>query len=217
MKGTLGRGMRVASAALVLVAVVGAASGCGGSSGEASLSASGSSGVSGTGFVGGDAVPPKPAAPIRLTDYRGHEVNLADLKGRPVLVAFLYTHCPDLCPLVGAKIHTTYSLLAPHAARPVFLAVSVDPARDTPASAAKFNREHRTGGEIDWLLGSRSELEKVWKAWHVVPERERKNPEVIEHSADIYGIGANGSVEVLYPPEFKPALLARDVQTLAGS
>lgn len=190
-------------------AVCVAVTGCGGSSdGATALTQR---------FVGGDAVPAKPAAPIRLTDYRGREVDLAKLKGKPVLVAFLYTHCEDLCPVVAAKVHTTYSLLKPGEARPVFLAVSVDPARDTPASARKFNREHRTTGEIDWLLGSKPELQRVWKAWHIVPEREKNDPEAIEHSADIFGIGAGGDVRVLYSPEFKPPLLARDVRTLAES
>jgi protein SCO1/2 len=181
--------------------------GCGGSSGGTTASA--------PGFAGGDAVPAKPAAPIRLTDYRGQEVDLAKLKGKPVLVAFLYTHCEDLCPVVAAKVHTAYSLLRPNEPRPVFLAVSVDPEHDTPASARKFDREHRTSGEIDWLLGSRPELKRVWKAWNVSPKHEKDDPEVIEHSADIYGIGADGDVHVLYSPEFKPPLLAHDVQTLA--
>jgi protein SCO1 len=195
------------------MAAIGAAcfvvAGCGGSSSGATVST--------PSFAGGDAVPAKPAAPIDLTDYQGHRIDLAKLKGQPVLVAFLYTHCEDLCPIVGAKVHTTYSLLPPGEKRPVFLAVSVDPEHDTPASAAKFNREHRTTGEIDWLLGSRPELEKVWKAWHVIPEREKNDPVVIEHSADIYGIGADGDVHVLYSPEFKPQLLARDIKTLAAS
>lgn len=193
---------------LAAIGLVIAAAGCAGSSGGASAAAPAS-------FVGGDAVPPKPAAPIRLTDYRGRAVSLAALKGKPVLVAFLYTHCPDLCPLVAAKVHTTYSLLGPHEPRPVFLAVSVDPARDTPASAARFNREHRTTGEIDWLLGSRAELRRVWKAWNVLPQREKKHPGLIGHSADLYGVGADGKVHVLYSPEFKPALLARGVKALA--
>jgi protein SCO1 len=202
-------GARAAQAARCMIAVGVAIAGCGGSSGGATVSTAS--------YPGGDAVPAKPAAPIDLADYRGHRVDLAELKGRPVLVAFLYTHCRDLCPIVGAKVHTAYSLLRPGEKRPVFLAVSVDPEHDTPASAARFNREHGTTGEIDWLLGSRPELEKVWRAWRVIPEREKNDPEVIEHSADIYGVGADGKVHVLYSPEFKPQLLARDVKTLAAS
>jgi protein SCO1 len=207
-----GRGSRVALAALGAVtaaAICVAVAGCGGSSSGQTVSLAS--------YPGGDAVPGKPAAPIDLTDYRGHRVDLAGLKGQPVLVAFLYTHCHDLCPIVAAKVHTTYSLLPPGEKRPVFLAVSVDPEHDTPASAAKFNREHGTTGEIDWLLGSRPELEKVWKAWGVIPRREKRNPEVIEHSADIYGVGPDGDIHVLYSPEFKPQQLARGVRQLAAS
>src|SRR5262249_62369895 len=112
---------------------------------------------------GGDAVPAKDAPPIELTDQYGKTVDLAKLKGHSVLVAFLYTHCTDLCPIVAGKLHTAYAHLS-KSERPIFLAVSVDPAHDTPASAATFNRRHRTTGEIDWLLGSQGELEKARNA-----------------------------------------------------
>jgi protein SCO1 len=193
---------------LALAVACVAIAGCGGSSGSAASSL--------PHFTGGDAVPAKAPPPIHLTDYRGHRVDLSSLKGRPVLVAFLYTHCHDLCPIVASKVHTAYSLLGPHTRRPVFLAVSVDPEHDTPASAAAFNRRHLTGGEIDWLLGSRPELERVWKAWGVLPQRSKKDPEVIEHSAEIYGLGADGMIHVLYPPSFKPAGLAHDIPILAS-
>jgi protein SCO1/2 len=192
---------------LALALLLGGCGGSGGATAETST-ATGS-------YAGGDAVNPKAAPPLKLTDYKGHTVDLASLKGEPVLVAFLYTHCQDLCPVVASKVHTADSLLRPGAKPPLLLAVSVDPEHDTPASAAKFNREHRTNGEIDWLLGSRAELERVWKAWKVLPQREKGDPEVIEHSADISGIGADGLIHVLYPPSFKPALLARDIETLA--
>src|SRR3978361_1718619 len=112
---------------------------------------------------GADAVPAKDAPPIDLTDQHGKRIDLAKLKGHSVLVAFLYTHCADLCPIVAGKVHPAFAQI-PRAQRPLFLAVSVDPAHDTPASAAYFDKRHRTSGEIDWLLGSQAELEKGWKA-----------------------------------------------------
>lgn len=177
-------------------------SGCGGSGGEAIAAR----------FPGGDAVPAKPAPAINLTDYRGRAVDLARLKGKPVLVAFLYTHCHDLCPVVAAKVHTAYARL-PNGKHPIFLAVSVDPAHDTPASAANFDRHHRTG-EIDWLLGSQAELEKVWKAWGVKPEHNARDPETIEHSAEIFAIDPQGQIRALYPPDFDPSGLATGIETL---
>ncbi len=165
-------------------------------------------------IAGADAVPAKPAPPLKLTNEYGKQVDLAKLKGRPVLVAFLFTHCTDLCPILAGKLHTAFAHLKP-SERPVFLAVSVDPAHDTPASARSFNKRHRTTGEIDWLLGSRAELEKVWKAWKVKPQRNANDPEEIEHNAEIFAIDPQGRIRALYPPDFKPAKLAVGSRTLA--
>ncbi|HVV90815.1 MAG TPA: SCO family protein [Solirubrobacterales bacterium] len=165
-------------------------------------------------IAGGDAVPARNAPPIDLTDQYGKQVDLAKLKGHAVLVAFLYTHCTDLCPIVAGKLHTAYSHLQ-KSERPIFLAVSVDPAHDTPASAAAFNRRHRTTGEIDWLLGSHKELERVWNAWGVKPEHDANDPEEIEHNAEIFAIDPQGQIRALYPPNFKPTKLAEGTRTLA--
>lgn len=164
--------------------------------------------------AGADAVPAKNAPPIELTDQHGKQVDLAKLKGRSVLVAFLYTHCTDLCPIVAGKVHTAYAHLK-KAERPLFLAVSVDPGHDTPASAAAFNKRHRTVGEIDWLLGSKAELERTWKAWGVKPEHDANDPEEIEHNAEIFAIDPQGQIRALYPPSFKPEKLAEGTRTLA--
>jgi len=164
--------------------------------------------------AGADAVPARPAPPIKLTDQYGKKVDLAKLKGRSVLVAFLYTHCTDLCPIVAGKVHTAFAQMK-KAERPLFLAVSVDPAHDTPASAATFNKRHRTVGEIDWLLGSPAELEAVWKAWGVKPEHNAKDPEEIEHNAEIFAIDPQGRIRALYPPSFKPEKLAEGTRALA--
>jgi len=165
-------------------------------------------------IAGGDAVPAKNAPRIELTDQYGKQIDLAKLKGHSVLVTFLYTHCRDLCPIVAGKIHTAYAHLK-KAERPLVLAVSVDPSHDTPASAAAFNQRHRTVGEIDWLLGSRAELEKVWKAWGVRPEHDANDPEEIEHNAEIFATDPRGQIRALYPPSFKPAKLAEGTRTLA--
>jgi protein SCO1/2 len=195
----------LAVGALTLGLLVG---GCGGGSGSTDAA------LTLPAIAGGDAVPAKNAPPIELTDQHGKRVDLAKLKGHSVLVAFLYTHCTDLCPIVAGKVHTAYAKLT-KAERPLFLAISVDPAHDTPASAATFNKRHRTEGEIDWLLGSQPELEKVWKAWGVKPEHNADDPEEIEHNAEIFAIDPQGQIRALFPPSFKPDKLAEGTRTLA--
>src|ERR1700709_2394695 len=102
------------------------AAGCGGGSSSSSV-------VTIPAVPGLDAVPSKNAPPIVLTDQHGKKVALEKRKGEPVLVAFLYTHCTDLCPIVAGKVHTAFAGLK-KSERPIFLAISVDPAHDTPAS-----------------------------------------------------------------------------------
>ncbi len=200
--------LRVAPLLAAALALGAIAAGCGG--GGSSTDAA----TALPAIAGGDAVPAKNAPPIVLTDQYGKKIDLAKLTGHSVLVAFLYTHCTDLCPIVAGKIHTAYAQIPP-AQRPLFLAVSVDPAHDTPASAAHFNKIHRTTGEIDWLLGSQAELEKVWNAWDVKPEHNANDPEEIEHNAEIFAIDPQGQIRALYPPTFKPDKLAEGTQTLA--
>lgn len=199
------RGLRQALIAAAVSAGL-AATGCGSAAAPAVDSSS----------FAGDVVPARPAPPIDLRDYRGREVTLAGLRRKAVLVAFLYTHCPDLCPLVAGKLHTAESMLGRKRSDVRLLAVSVDPKGDTRASSRRFDREHQLDGELDWLLGSRRQLGRTWKAWRIAPHASRKDPEVIEHSADIFGIDASGRIRVLYPPSFKPSQLARDLPKLAA-
>jgi protein SCO1 len=203
------RALRPASLAVAALAFGLLVAGCGG--GGSSTNAA----VSVPAIAGADAIPAKAAPPIDLTDQYGKKVDLAKLKGHSVLVAFLYTHCTDLCPIVAGKVHTAYADLKKKSERPIFLAVSVDPAHDTPQSAAEFNQRHRTTGEIDWLLGSHAELVKVWDAWGVRPETDPNDPEEIEHNAEIFAIDPQGQIRALYPPDFKPAKLAIGTKTLA--
>ena len=60
---------------------------------------------------------PRAAPPLRLDDALGHRVNIASYRGRAVLVTFIYTHCPDTCPLIVANLHNALALLGPRAGR----------------------------------------------------------------------------------------------------
>lgn len=80
---------------------------------------------------------------FRLTDPRlGRELGTADVAGKPYAVTFLYTQCPDVCPLIGQELRQTLELLGPRADDVVVLAVSADPKGDTPARvrAARLGR-----------------------------------------------------------------------------
>ena len=85
----------------------------------------------------GFEVAARPAPPLELTDQDGQPFTLASLAGRPVLVFFGYTHCPDVCPesigLIGQALAAS-----PAGARAVF--VSIDPERDDVAAMKAYLR-----------------------------------------------------------------------------
>src|SRR5262249_53732072 len=87
-----------------------------------------------------------PAPVFTLADQDGKQVSLAALAGRPVVVTFLYTHCPDECPLTAEKLHTAALALGDRASSVAWLAVSIDPVGDTPQTARGFVANHHLSG-----------------------------------------------------------------------
>ena len=67
-----------------------------------------------TGFDGQLLSPLKPAPSVgALRNYLGQRVDLANYRGKAVFVTFLYTHCPNVCPLMTAELHNTLEKLGP--------------------------------------------------------------------------------------------------------
>jgi protein SCO1/2 len=161
--------------------------------------------------------PPTPAPPIELRNYQGKEINLASYRGKAVLVTFLYTNCPDICPLITSNLRVAQNLMGRATASKVqIIAVSVDPKGDTPKAVAAFLARHEMTGRMQYLVGSAHELAGVWKAWGVGSERDAQQPQFINHSGLIYGITASGKRTTLYSASFKPATIAHDVPLLAA-
>lgn len=170
----------------------------------------------GEGYDGTLALPSKPAPAIHLRNYLGRPVTLSEYHGKAVLVTFLYTNCPDICPLITAKLRASLETLGAEAAHVQIVAVSVDPRGDTPASVARFLRVHRMTGRMQYLIGSPAQLAATWKAWSVGSTREVNQPQLVSHSALVYGITAGGDVKTIYPDSFEPSQIVHDVPKLAA-
>lgn len=165
----------------------------------------------------GQLSPPTAAPPLALRNYLGQPVKLADYKGKALLVTFLYTDCPDVCPLIASNLRVAQNLMGPKLASKVqIIAVSVDPKGDTPKAVASFLAHHEMTGRMQYLVGSADELARVWKAWGVGSERDSQQPQFINHSGLIYGITASGKRTTVYSASFKPADIAHDVPLLAA-
>jgi protein SCO1 len=124
----------------------------------------------------GAARPPGARVPeFSLVNQDGERVSRPD--GAPVVYAFIYSHCKDTCPLEVQQIRGAMDQLGSDV--PV-VGVSVDPANDTADSARAFLIEQHMTGRMDFLLGSRAELEPVWSAFGIAPQTDGR-----EHSAGI--------------------------------
>ncbi len=168
------------------------------------------------GFDGTLAVPARQAPPIQLRNYLGQPVTLSEYRGRAVLVTFLYTNCPDVCPLITAKLRAAQRQLGAVAAKTQIIAVSVDPRGDTPPSVARFLSVHEMTGRMQYLIGSPSQLAHTWAAWSVGSTRDAGQPQLVAHSALIYGITASGRIRTIYPADFAPSEIVHDVPKLAA-
>jgi cytochrome oxidase Cu insertion factor (SCO1/SenC/PrrC family) len=142
----------------------------------------------------------RPAPDFELADSGGRRVRLADLRGRAVLLAFIYTACPAACPLITQRMATLQRRLQAAgwlATRVVLLSVSVDPERDTPAALARYARSFGADTR-GWrfLREDPARLAPVLAAWdewtRVLPGGE------IDHPARLHLIDARGRVREIY-------------------
>jgi protein SCO1 len=199
--------------ASVVVAI--SVAGCGGGS-STTKSTSASRPAAVTYAAPGELQPLRPAADFSLRDSTGNVVRLSQFKGKAVLLTFLYTHCPDICPLIVGQLHTALAKLRAEASQVQILAVSVDPKGDSPKAVNKFLAAREMTGRMKFLVGSKRELASVWKAYGIQIEASPERREV-GHTGIVYGITAKGIATTVYPSNLKPEWIAHDVPLLASS
>jgi protein SCO1 len=211
----------LAATALALAALAGCSTGGSGGSGTSNGSGTGADaaasagGPSATGFDG--ALLPGDVSPheFTLTDQYGRRVSLRALRGRVVILAFLYTASKTTAPLIAQQIRGALDELESQASGVSALAVSVDPAADTPAHIRAFLRENSLTGRLDYLTGSLAQLRPIWRGYHVVPAGA--GPRAYEEGAFVVLLDRAGAERVDFPlEELTPEALAHDVRKLQG-
>jgi protein SCO1 len=206
--------MRPIAAALVLLTGVGGLAACGGSgtpSGAAQHTAP-------TDYAGTTAAPYQPAPPLELEDSRGRHVDIADYRGKAVLVTFIYERCAA-CSRIIQRLRAAQDRLGAAARRMQIIAVSVKPRGDSSRKINQYPAEHHMTGRMAYVGGSRSELKDVWADWGLVTS-SKPDGEVsaaVDPVALVYGISGSGRITTYYPANFRPRQIVHDVPRLAGS
>jgi protein SCO1/2 len=154
--------------------------------------------------------PPEAAPAFGLHDQSGKIVGAQAERGHWLVVAFLYTHCPDVCPLIASNLGAALRKMP----QLRVLAVSVDPKGDTPASVRAFIAARKLPPRFRYLTGTRAELAPVWKKFHVASLPGPKG--TVSHSAFELLIDPTGKERVLYDSQLRAVDLAHDIKRLTS-
>jgi len=169
--------------------------------------AAGEKAVTSGAFLGATRPPSIPPADFRLRDENGRPVTLAAMRGKPIVVTFLYTTCEDTCPLTVDQIRLALDEVGHDV--PV-VAVSVDPRNDTARAAKRFSLQRQMTGRMRWVLGSEAQLRRLWDAYGVQPQSDRE-----EHSASTVLLDGRGRQRVGFATSvLTPSALANDIVLL---
>lgn len=142
--------------------------------------------------------------PFKLTDQNGKQITDRDLKGRPSLVFFGFTHCPEVCPTALFDISEILNKLGPDAAKVNAVFITVDPERDTPAVLkdylASFNpRLVGIGGDAEALAA----VAKAYRVYYKkVPTKD--GDYTMDHTAIVYLMDRNGQFVAPFSLKRKP-------------
>ena len=151
--------------------------------------------------------------PFTLVDHHGKTVTQDDFLGRPQLIYFGYSYCPDVCPTALQKMGAALGLAGEETAnyyQPIF--ISVDTQRDTPAQMALYVTANGFPENMVGLSGSPQQMDAAIKAFSVIAQR-RENPDYPEdftydHTDLIYMMDEQGQYIAFFTSADTPAKIA---------
>jgi protein SCO1/2 len=150
--------------------------------------------------------------PIQLTDQNGRPFSDQSLRGKPFLVFFGFTHCPDVCPTALFEVSEIMRALGPDAARTAALFISVDPERDTPAVLKEYLSSF--DGHLQGLTGDPAAIAAVVKAYRVYYKKVplEGGDYTLDHTALVYLMDKQGRFVAPFNLKRPPEAAAADLR-----
>ena len=149
--------------------------------------------------------------PFALENGDGKTVSDQTLRGRPFLVYFGYTHCPDVCPTELAHISDILNKMGNKAIPALF--ITVDPERDTPKVMQDYVSSFNPA--IVGLSGSPQSVAATEKTFRVFARKGEKQPDgdySMDHSSVVYLMDKNGAFVEAFNVERPPEEAAKDLE-----
>ena len=135
--------------------------------------------------------------------HTGESLSLSSLQGKPILLFFGYTHCPDVCLITLSDMKKVHENLGDMAKDVSFVFISVDGERDTPERLAEYFYYQRVG---DWLIGLSGDdgtLQRISVDYGlyydlVLEEADENNNYPVDHTASIYLVNSEGELVTIF-------------------
>ncbi len=150
--------------------------------------------------------------PFTLIDQNGRTVTEQDMKGKPFLVFFGFTHCPDVCPTALFDISEVFRKLGPDAGRAAALFITVDPERDTPEAMKSYLSSFDP--HLRGLTGEQAAVDGVIKAYRAYAKKV-PNPDgsyTMDHTALVYLMDKEGRFVAPFNLKRRPEDSAADLR-----
>jgi len=150
--------------------------------------------------------------PFALEDQNGQPFTDKDMKGRPYLVFFGFTHCPDICPTTLFDLSQVLRKLGPDADRTGTVFITVDPNRDTPAVMKDYlsNFDPHLRG----LTGDQAAVDQAIKNYRVYAKKVPldNGDYTMDHTAVVYLMDKDGHFVAPFDLKRSPEAAATDLR-----
>jgi protein SCO1 len=156
-----------------------------------------------------------PAPPFALTSQDGRPMTLAELRGKVVAVNFIYTGCPDICPLLTEKMALVQDELGPNlGSKTVFVSITLDPEHDTPEVLREYAQLWGARPEgWTFLTGSPEAIREVADRWGIFFDKKQDGS--VDHTQLTTLVDAEGQMRVQYlGARFDPEEFRHDIVSL---
>jgi protein SCO1 len=163
---------------------------------------------------------PEIGGPISLVSSTGARVTEADFKGKPTLIYFGFTYCPDVCPMTLTSVAAAYRKLPEGVTPPQTLLISVDPARDTPEALATYVANKAFPAGLQGLTGTEEEIRAAADAFKAdysrVDQPDSMAEYTMDHTSLLYLMDENWQLKTFFTHQDTADTIADCLTTIAA-
>jgi protein SCO1/2 len=162
--------------------------------------------------------PPRLVADFTLESHTGDPFTLSDMDGKPILLYFGYTHCPDVCPLTMMEIKRVHQLLGDRADDVGYIFASVDGERDTAEWLARYLEFRGMDEFMIALTGSEGDLRRIGADYGLFFEKQRNTGSeasyIVDHTASTFLINQDRELTAILAFGTAPDVIAAEIEIL---